>query len=67
MRTDVSIHHRLVALSHNIGGICPHRPSHNFHNIKKRYKFLSVFEGTLIAIGLAFTTTVIFRNRSGLE
>ena len=33
----------IVAFSHNTGGICPHRPAHNFHNICIRNKRLAVF------------------------
>jgi hypothetical protein len=42
MREDASVPYLIGALSHNIGGICLRRLSHNFHNINKRDKSLSI-------------------------
>src|SRR5262245_2741732 len=43
MKTQSTIPFRFAALSYTICGICPHRPAHNSHNVRKRYKFLSGF------------------------
>jgi hypothetical protein len=42
---NASVPYRLVAQSYDISGVCPHQLSHNFHNIKKRNKSLSVVWG----------------------
>ena len=45
LRDGYSVHHPLVAVSHDVCGKYLHRLSHNSHNIWKRYKSIYVCRG----------------------